>query len=163
MNNLNVVKPVMIATSLCLALVFSASSMADGDFRGGNDRHIASYESEFFKGKSVFKKMARHLQLTDTQKQEMKAIRLAAKEQNKALRDSLKQFRSEMKTLSQADVFDEHAFTALYNAYQPSLAQAALTKAKTRHAIYQVLTAEQKQQWQSFMEKRKQKRAKKSS
>lgn len=160
---MNIVKPVIIVVSLFTGLMFASVSMADGDSRGDTQRHMASYEGEFFKNKSVFKKMARHLELTDAQKQEMKAIKLAAKEQNKSLRDSLKQFRSEMKTLTQADVFDEHAFTALYNAYQPSLAQAALAKAKTKNAIYQVLTAEQKQQWQSFMEKRKQKRANKRS
>ena len=105
----------------------------------------------------TMKRMIKVLSLSDQQQVQIKAIRVQAKEQHKSLRASMKTFRNEAKVLVQAETFDEQAFIALQGAYQPSFEQAALAKAKTKHAIFNVLTTEQQNKWKAMMEKRKEK------
>ncbi len=158
-----------VVSALSAALVFSNASFAfehnnnsNNDNSSSTMKAKSSYQGKH-QGKHHFKKMVKFLQLNETQKAEIKAIKEAAREQNKSLHESLKLFRQEIKALSQAHIFDDHAFVTLHNSYQPSLAQAALAKAKTMNAILQVLNEEQKAKWLSFMEKRQKKRAMKRS
>lgn len=99
-------------------------------------------------------RMAKRLQLNTKQREEIKAIKLQAKKNNKAVFESIKRYRNELKVLIQADFFDEQAVTSLHQSYQSNLMQAALAKAKTQHATFQVLTAKQQTQWLAFTEKR---------
>lgn len=106
------------------------------------------------------KRMFKTLKLDSTQKSDIKAIRKTARVQNKALFESLKHYKEELNTLIKADVFDEQAVTNLHNAYQVNFAQAALAKAKTHHAILQILSEEQRVKWFALIEKRKGNKAK---
>jgi Spy/CpxP family protein refolding chaperone len=102
--------------------------------------------------------MMKKLQLDTKQQSDIKAIRKAAKEQNRTLFESLKYYRSELALLSRADFFDEQAITDLHSAFQINLAQATLIKAKTRHAILQVLSEQQKSEWFALIEKRQERK-----
>ncbi|TPH17751.1 Spy/CpxP family protein refolding chaperone [Litorilituus lipolyticus] len=153
-------KPMVLIATLLLSQTSYAQGASD-NLTFDND-YRAQHMGKFKHGgkDKLFRKMAKVLELTDSQKEQIKTIKLSAKEQNQTLKESLKQMKVEQKALIHADVFDEHAFTALFNAYQPTIAQAALAKAKTKHAIYNVLTAEQKAKWQTFMDKKQQRRKK---
>ena len=72
-----------------------------------------------------------------------------AKVENSELRVSMKAFKAEARTLLTDDIFDEEAFVALRAKYQDSFEQRALNRAKTKYAVIQVFTEEQKEKWQA--------------
>lgn len=161
---MNIIKPVksVVSTSV-LAAVLAFSSIANVNatvddisvdspwqFQRGGDH-----------GEHMRKRMIKKLELSEQQQVQIQALKTQAKEQHELLRDSMKAFKAEEKALLQANVFDEQAYIALHSAYQSIFAQRALTKAKTRHAIFNVLTAEQQVKWLSIMEHRKEKLNKK--
>jgi len=149
----------MIAAGLISIAAFSPISVNampfDGDAGFSQEMHKGK------KGKKMLKRMARYLDLTEEQVTQIKAIRTQSKADGEALRESMKAFKSEAKMLKDSEVFDEQAFNELYQKYNDTFASIALLKAKTRHEIFYVLTAEQQEKWQSFKEKRKQKRLEK--
>lgn len=106
------------------------------------------------KAKHHFNKMAKKLQLTDEQKMLMKAIHQQSKVDFENTHTEMKAFREQVKSLMEANIFDEQAFSAVYSQYQTTFEQAALLKAKKKHAISKILTVEQKEKWQKFNEKR---------
>ena len=69
----------------------------------------------------------------------------------------MKKFKVEEKALLQAEAFDEQAYTALHVAYQPIFMQIAITRAKTKHAIFNILTTQQQEKWLKVMANRKEK------
>jgi protein CpxP len=91
--------------------------------------------------------MAIMLDLSQDQQDQIIAIKQATKLSSVDFRMAMKAFRSEVKVLMQAEYFDEQAFTQLQSRYQPTFAQVALMKAKTKHAIAKVLTVEQRAKW----------------
>jgi protein CpxP len=107
--------------------------------------------------KRMMKKMARYLGLSDVQKSQIKAIKAQGREQQELLRVELKQFKEAEKALINIDIetLDEEAYIALYASYQETFAQVALAKAKTKNALFNVLTTEQQEKWLSKMEGRK--------
>jgi len=104
--------------------------------------------------KKMKQRMIKALDLTEQQQAQIKAIRTQAKDDNQSTREALKAFKQEAKELVQAETFDEQAFTALQQSYQASFTEAGLAKAKSKHAIFNILTAEQQEKWQQIMEKR---------
>jgi len=98
-------------------------------------------------GAALLRKMAIMLDLSQDQQDQIRAIKQAAKLSSVDFRVTMKTFRGEVKVLMQAEYFDEQAFTQLQSRYQPTFAQVALMKAKTKHAIAKVLTVEQRAKW----------------
>jgi Spy/CpxP family protein refolding chaperone len=97
-----------------------------------------------------FKKMAKHLQLSDEQKVQVKAIFEQAKMSSKAQRESMKGFKEQVKSLMGSSTFDDKAFNELYAKYQTKFTEMALLKAKNKHAILQVLSSEQREKFMKF-------------
>jgi protein CpxP len=91
-----------------------------------------------------FKKMARFLQLSEEQRTEVKTIFAQVKIDKTNHREVINDFKDQVKHLMNTPTFDEKAFTELHQQYQPQFSAAALLKAKTRHALFQILTEEQK-------------------
>ena len=102
------------------------------------------------KMKRHFKKMAKHLQLTNEQRTQIKALFKQAKSERKANKENLTGFKEQVKSLMSASSFDEKAFTDLRGQYQHHFAQMALIKVKAKHAMLQLLTDEQKEKLQNF-------------
>jgi len=100
--------------------------------------------------KRKLKKMAKFLQLTAEQKEQVKTIFKQSKEDKLAQKEVLKDYREQVKNLIDSSVFDEKAFTELHSQYQSQFAQAALLKVKTKHAVYQLLTLEQREKLMSM-------------
>jgi len=101
-----------------------------------------------------FKRMAKYLELTDEQKEQMKTIRQEAKTEGASHKTALREFREQARELTLADNFDESAFSTLQAQYQSNFQQLGLLRAKTKHAMMQVLTEEQQAKWQEFKPKR---------
>lgn len=100
------------------------------------------------------KMMVRYLELTDEQQAEMKSIRQQAKTEGSAIKESLSTYKEKVSVIIQADEFDQAAFENLHAEYQQNFSQMALLKAKTKHAMRQVLTEEQQEKWAEIKPKR---------
>ena len=151
MNIIKPVKTIVSISSVCAVLAFSSMSgayAADNDFTLDGPGHHQ-------KGKHMMQRMIKKLSLSEQQQVQVKAIKTKAKEQHEVLRASLKKFKEAEKPLLQAETFDEQAYIALHTSYQEAFAQMALTRAKTKHAIFNVLTTKQQEKWLKIMEKRK--------
>ncbi|WP_448547349.1 Spy/CpxP family protein refolding chaperone [Thalassotalea fusca] len=112
-----------------------------------------THEGAGQKQKRMLKRMARHLALTDEQVSQIKVIRSEAKTAREANKSVMDEFRSQIKSLMTNESFDEAAFTALHTQYQAALTEQAVLKAKTKHAIFQVLTEEQQIKAQNMRKK----------
>lgn len=109
-------------------------------------------------GMKMMKMMARQLDLSESQREQMKQLLLDAKSQREAKTSEFENYQSQMQAIVQADEFDEAAFEALNTTYQPLMKEKALAKAKMRHAMYQILTEEQKAKMADLKELRSEKR-----
>ena len=105
-------------------------------------------------GVKMMKMMARHLDLTELQKDQMRELLIGAKEGAEQRKIEFGNYQSQMKALIQADEFDEEAFNALNETYQPMFKEKALAKARMKHAMYQLLDAEQREKLETMKSKR---------
>lgn len=108
-----------------------------------------------FSPRKELKMMARHLDLTNEQKSEIKTIFKTAKTNANVNKQAMKNFKKEVKALVHADTFDEQAFINLHTANQVQIQNMALAKAKVKHQVFNVLTPEQQEKWQNFKEKKR--------
>jgi protein CpxP len=144
-------KTVFSISAVCAVLAFSSISSAN---KPGYD---AEFDSSKFhqRNKHMMKRMIKTLSLSEQQQVEIKAIKEQAKEKGKIPRDLMKKFKESERLLLQAEVFDEKAFITLYQTHQQNSLDIALMRAKTKNAIFNVLTIEQQEKWQEKMNKRK--------
>ena len=105
----------------------------------------------------MMKRMVKTLSLSEQQQVQIAAVKNQARQQHEMLRDSMKKFKAEEKTLLQAQEFDEQSYNALHAAYQPIFMELALIRAKSKHAVFNVLTTEQQGKWLKVMANRKEK------
>ena len=150
-------RTIVSASALCGLMAFSGVTSVSAATDDITFDSPYQYQRGGDYGEHMQKRMVKKLALSDQQQVQIQALKTQAKEQHETLRDSMKKFKTEEKTLLQATVFDEQAYTALHSAYQPIFAQRALTRAKTKHAIFNVLTAEQQEKWLKIMKNRKEK------
>ncbi|GHE89682.1 Spy/CpxP family protein refolding chaperone [Thalassotalea profundi] len=127
-----------------VVLTLSASSMSFSNEANAYENaegksHMAKQEHR------QFKRMAKHLELTDEQKQQFKALKEQAKLDRTAMKDKMKSYKDQLKVLMEAATFDEQAFTQLHNTYQDTFTEAALLRAKHKHQMMQILTPEQQE------------------
>ncbi len=104
-------------------------------------------------GKDRVQHLVRKLNLTDEQQEKIQAIFEQQKANREANREQMKAFKTEMNHLMSAAIFDDSAFSNLQNQYQPQFAEAALQRAKSHHAILQLLDDSQREKF-SKMNKR---------
>ena len=150
-------KSIVSTSVLCAVLAFSSIANVNA---AADDIALDSprqYQRGGDFGEHMKKRMIKKLKLTEQQQVQIQALKTQAKDQHEKLRDSMKKFKAEEKVLLQAKVFDEQAYITLHSVYQPSFAQRALTRAKTKHGIFNVLTTEQQEKWLKIMENRKEK------
>lgn len=153
MNIIKPVKTIVSISALCASLAFSSMSGAYASDNGFSFDGPGHHQ----KGKKMMKLMVKELSLTDAQQVQIKALKTQAKEQREVFRESMQKFKDAEKALVQAASFDEQAFTTLHTSYQDTIAQMALARAKTKNAIFNVLTTEQQEKWEEKMEERKEK------
>lgn len=102
-----------------------------------------------------FKRMAKHLDLTDEQKVLFKSLKETAKENRSVMKEKMQGYKEQMKALMSATEFDEQAFLQLHSSYQNTFAEMALIKAKHKHQMMRILTPEQQEKAQNMRGKRK--------
>ncbi len=106
-----------------------------------------------------FGRMFKHLELTDEQKTQAKALFSASREKTSSLREASKANRSKMRELTANGGFDEAQIVALANEQAAVEAQVTVERLRVRSQMYNLLTPEQKAKAEemknSFKEKRK--------
>ena len=89
--------------------------------------------------------MAKALNLTDAQKEQVKTIMQANRASTRPLMQQMAQNRLAMLTATSGGAFDQAKVTALANQQSQLMAQMTVQKESTQHQIYtQVLTLEQR-------------------
>ena len=155
MNISKAMKAVILFT--ILPLVMATSTIAKASELDNDNTHEVTQSKHQHKGKfsqgDKMHRMFKKLNLSMEQKQQIALIKLEGKAESTAIHDSYKQYKEEQKVLLQADTFNEGAFTNSYYNNQETFAKAALIKAKTKHAIFNVLTPEQQEKWQGMMKR----------
>lgn len=151
----NQAKAVLLSTILVASSVMALPATA-GDqgldvFGESQQKHKKNKHHQ----KREFRKMVKVLDLSDEQKAQIKAIRAQAKEDKKASKETMRAFKQSVKPLAHSDELDEQAVLDLFETNKDFFAQQLLAEVKTKHAIYQVLTPEQRIKWQAYKEARK--------
>lgn len=139
---------VILATSLLLTFSTPVNaSEPTKNIREMSQVHQGESRQQF---KHKFKKLAKYLQLSIEQREKVKAIFKQAKTDKMAHRETLLGFKEQVKSLLDAPIFDDNAYVELHNQYQNQLTQGALIKVKAKHAMLQILTAEQREKLEKF-------------
>lgn len=151
-----ITKPIIV---LALTTIFFTSQSASAI---GHDKSLNQTEQQGqhaskrgHQVKSKLKRLAKHLDLTKTQKTALREIFVKEKSTRKAQRERMASFRGELRKLSVSSDFDETQFDLIYEEYQNDFKVAALEKAKIRHAMMQVLTPEQQNKMQKLAKKKR--------
>ncbi len=85
-----------------------------------------------------------HLDLSDTQKEQLKALREKARTEAQAYAEQLKPIRESLRTAVEAKTFDEAAVRALIAKEAQIMTELNVIRTRTENAAYNLLTAEQK-------------------
>lgn len=143
---MNRISKLLIAAALIAQPIF-LQTLSANEFRGEPRGHMMY-------------KMARHLDLTEQQQLDIKAIMDNARSERGQNLAAMENFREQMKAITSADEFDEAAFLALKETNEPMFEAMALSKAKTRHSIFKLLTDEQREKFLQMKEQKMGKRGK---
>jgi len=90
-------------------------------------------------------RMAKILNLTDTQKSQIKALLDAEREQVKSLLDKKHESREQIKKVVEATLFDETAVRALAIALAQTEIELTVSRAKTLNKVNALLTPDQRE------------------
>lgn len=146
------IKPYAVISLLVLGGISSLNVNAMGHKSEAHNIEKSQVEGESSnkhhdKMKKHLHRLAKKLDLTSEQRNEIKAIYVAMKEDRKADEKSLSSYKEQMNSLLKAGKFDETKFSVIYDKYQKNFKMVAMEKAKRRHAILQVLTPEQQSKY----------------
>lgn len=162
-NKLSFVKKSVMVIAFSTLLVVSQGASALGYDKshktGGSVTQEMSKSNNGHHMKRKMKKLAKYLALSEEQKLALRNIMTEQKAERISRKESMLGFRKEMNALSLDSVFNEVQFQLIYDKYHDDFEQRALNKAKTRHAMMQILTEEQREKF-SQMKEKKQKRSK---
>lgn len=135
------------ALTLGATLAFAGPGEGHGGKHGRHGRHG-------FAGK-----FAEKLNLTDAQKQQIKDIRKASFETNKAFFQSARQTRQDMRAAREAN--DTARLEALKSTMQSQREQMKQIREAEKQQFLSVLTAEQRAQWEAMKAEHKGRRGQK--
>ena len=155
MKNISVIISSAILTAvLAVTSVNTFATTVDKDAKEKQHKnHDAN--GHYYKMKHHFKKLAKRLNLTDEQQEQIKAIHAEQKENKVTNKEKMIAFRNEVKNLLMSSSFDEQAFLNLHNQQQSQFSQMALARVKAKHAVMQILNEEQQEKMLTMKRKGK--------
>ncbi|MCW8877308.1 MAG: Spy/CpxP family protein refolding chaperone [Kangiellaceae bacterium] len=105
-------------------------------------------------GKDLFRAALRHLDLTDEQKEQLKAVKNAKKGTFKVKRQEIHGLKKQMRQLMNAEQIDEGAIKALSLQIAELKADQLIQRAQLKQEVMKLLTDEQKSKLEAIKEKR---------
>lgn len=126
--------PALIAGVMLVGVGIAARAQGPGRPGGGPGRGPGGPEQFLFA----------QLSLTDAQKEQIKSIRESARTASEPFREQLKVVRDEIQAATANGAFDEAAVRAIAAKAAPAEVELAVIDARTRAAVYNVLTPEQR-------------------
>jgi periplasmic protein CpxP/Spy len=108
---------------------------------------VEEQDFQHVKIRKKLRRLAKKLDLSQEQRDKVKAIFIERNTTHQKWADTLAEFKTQVDSMLQSSEFDESEFDQVYSAYQTNFKQMAMEKAKVRHAIFQVLTVEQQQKF----------------
>lgn len=141
------------------AVIFSAASYAHMDNDGYSERKDCEKHSKWskdeHKGFGNFKYALRHLDLNESQEEEIQSIMADAKPAMKSMHQAMKESRDELRSLMKSSEYDEEAVQQAANNQANLMASKLVFMAQTKAEIFKVLTPEQQQELTKKFESRK--------
>ncbi|NQZ07244.1 MAG: Spy/CpxP family protein refolding chaperone [Algicola sp.] len=150
-------KKILSVLSLGLALAFGGVAMAEGDRSA--ERH-SDHSSERGHGGNgqhhMMKRMFSKLDLSEDQQTAIRDLKEQMHADMVALRGDSERsdFRDQMKTIVQAETFDEDAFRELLAVKQAKKIEVGVMKAKMKNGVWNILNTEQQAKMTEMMESR---------
>lgn len=137
--------------SLLAILATAALLTTTASFAGGHGKN-----EQFGKGHRGPLMIYKKLDLSDTQKDQLKTIFQATREKadREAVFEARKTFMQKRQALVQSKTFDRAAVEALAKARSQEMEKRFVDMAEVEHKAWQVLTPEQQQEAKKMMEKR---------
>ncbi len=149
-------KKILSVLGLGLALAFGGVAMAQGDRSSERTFDHSAERGHGGNGHHMMKRMFSKLDLSEEQQTQVKALREQMKADMQALRGDSERsnMRDLMKSIVQAETFDEDAFRAMLADKQAKKTEAAVIKAKMKNGVWNTLNAEQQAKMTEMMESR---------
>jgi periplasmic protein CpxP/Spy len=146
-----IVKKMLVIAALVTFLPTAALAMppGEGDQRGG-----AGKQGSMKDGKRHLDRMSTALQLTDTQREQVRAILAAEREQTAPLQVKMHQERTALRAAIHAGTAQEAEIRAQVAAQAETKAELMIRRAATRNEIHALLTPEQRVLAAEMMESR---------
>ncbi|MCW8329602.1 CpxP family protein [Photobacterium sp. SDRW27] len=150
-------KTLLMAIALPLALGSASALAFGGNNHNGGHHGGKGYCGGGHEGRKVFKE----LDLTDTQKQQMKTLRQANRDTMKAnfseKRAAMQANHQQMQALMLAEDFDENAVRDLAQKMSEQQVEHRVAMMEKRHEMLNILTPEQKVKYQQLQAERAEK------
>jgi len=151
-----IVSAFLVASSIALAVPLAAQARPDGDgaFAGGCGARGEMMKHGGRHGGERGPGMMRELNLTEAQQDKMFELRYAMapkmREEMKAIRAASESLRD----MADKGEYDEAKVKSLTETRAQAMSRMAQLRAKNQHEVYQLLTAEQRDQWQKLKTQR---------
>lgn len=141
---------------VALGAVFVFGQKADGKRDGKAFGERGNHAGRGMRGGKGMGHMFRGLDLTDAQKEQMKAIAEASRESSKTLHDQLRANREQLAKVTENGAFDEVQVQALAQQAGVLHAQMIVAKERVKSQMFAILTPEQKAKAAELKEQSKQ-------
>ncbi|QQS42291.1 MAG: Spy/CpxP family protein refolding chaperone [Acidobacteriota bacterium] len=131
---------------LAIAITAAGAVIIFGQTGGqdGKGERRFSHRGKMHKRGMMGARMFRHLDLTDAQKEQMKAIGQASRETTKGLRENMRNVRKQLRDLGTDGTFDQAAVETLAAQQAEIHKQLIIERQKVKAQMFAILTPEQK-------------------
>lgn len=149
------IKALLIATTLVGgAAAAVAYAMPPGGGACGYGPHAMGLGRHGMDHEARIERMAQHLNLTQEQREQVRAIVDKHRPQTRALRDQLTESHKQLREIVRSDRFNENEVRKLAEAQGKLKAEMIVQRAKVQNEIRAVLTEEQRRQLDEMRKQR---------
>lgn len=147
-----------------LTHILAVATLASGIFVSQGVEAKGHHDGKHHKGKQSFfmgKHVAKKLDLTTAQREEIKALISAQKQTRKSNKGERKATKQALMAQVHSESFDEVKVRQMLQAQQAKQLENKLESLKVQNKIWNVLTPEQQQKWQELKQRRAERKSKK--
>lgn len=138
--------------SKMITLIFIGTMLATGILSGmafadrGNTPSLEDRQDRMeMKHEKRMDVMADVLDLSETQQEQIRAIHEMERAEREGTMQQMREYHEQMRTLLESDTFDENTIRSLANKQASLRTEMFVSRAKVKHEVFQLLTAEQQE------------------